>query len=285
MPAPSAPDPGTTPTEVDVVPPRRSSIRAPWVVATLTVVVAVTAVAGSLAGWPGKAGPSASQGTGIREHGSATPEAAARYLAESVIAGDFDAALSAFTVETAFEHYSFAAEAEQLDAVPWASPLPGEANRAINQQVQRGSVATGLVSLTRSLLLPEVNPGRTYLMDSGEDPLSAAEIASGLDPAGLGSVSVARVDVVDATPDARTVDELSMWTPDDVRMVTVLFDTPHGSVARALTALKYGRSWYVLSFGPPSGAGPMAEFDAEATLSPAEYAGLLADARAFYDLR
>lgn len=227
----------------------RAAGRAPWIVASVAVLVALAALIAMVfgAGGGGSSGGDAGPG-GIVEHGSSTPEGAVKLFAEAFAEGDLDAAASTFATTSMVDGYSFTANVERQAAVPGFVWLPAEDYRGVDLARRMGDIGLALTSLTRSALMPDQDSKITYSLAS-DDAMSAADFVDGLDPSGFAEISVRDVTVFAFAEGSKAEENQQTFSDpygaDSSRTASVLFDTANGTAALGLQVIEYDGSWYV----------------------------------------
>ncbi len=236
------PVPPAGPAVPGVPPAGRSVGRLPWVVAAVAVVVALGALTFAVLRPAPLSGAADS-----REHGSSSPEAAVRFLAERLAAKDGAGAASAFAVEHLVDGYSFQAQAERLRVVTAMTWLPSSSDgyRALSIAERRGTVASQLRFLVEALVAPDLDLNVTQEVTGST---TAADIEADLAPDALASLTVVRVDEI-ASPGDRAAEALAAsgkpYGADEVQEVAVLLGTDHGPQLAGMRVVRFGSDWYV----------------------------------------
>jgi hypothetical protein len=251
------PEPATNPAVL--ARPRVS--RAPWVVASVCVVVALAASAALVLRAP--AAP-------VGDHGFATPEEAVTYVVGRLAAGDAAGAGEAFAVDHMVSGYSYQAQAERQNAIAPNGWLPATSDgfRAIDAGRRRGEVAYELQVFVQHAIAPQYD---FTLSVSPADSATIARFESALAPQGLASLSLVRVDAILPPAGSRyatnAAKQVKQYGADEMRETTFLIRTSQGTALGGMQLLRYGNSWYVwdmtsvLSGLDMGGLQPMSEQD------------------------
>lgn len=284
---PMAPPPGPPPPMAwqpahvpAVVAPARAATergsRAPWVVAVVAVVVALLStgllLVTTFGAQPVSGEVASNEGRDPVERGFATPEDAASYVMDRVIAGDLEAAGEGFATTHMVDGYSFERYVDFIGSVPPSTWLPAEDYRVLDLGTRRGEIAMYLRSYVRHLTAPTLEVTVTVELTPA---LTADDVAADLDLEDLGRVSVERVDRLggDGADRRRAAQTYAaIWGAEDSAEVGMLLDTPSGAVEGGMQLLRYEGRWYVMALNSHMLGQSLAQLS---PTSPAEYAATI----------
>ena len=234
--------------------------------ATLAVVVA--ALGGALVvGSTGSAAPASVGATSVEGEGFASAEEAVTAYTDALAAGDYDALLQAFAIETYVVHFDFDASLERIGvyqplvgnlSLPSSNPF----NEAINIEQRRAAVAGMIRNHYFTLANPELD---TTIAQPLADAEAVEQLTSSLETtmraealAGFATAEFVPLADVDATAaehlasDAsRAYDEemLAVVGADESAELAVRATIGEVQVIATFRAVRYGDNWWLETLG------------------------------------